>query len=1421
MPMNRNVFPARRTVALLFMLLLALPGATAVTAHESQPLLEQQPGVAPDVSFALPDQATDSTPAYMPSDDAWIESDEASIVSPSMEVWQQRSEDEALVVEDTQSSDPDIERAIAVYPVDGFSLGTVEAGCSLSLGVPMQIATASAVYTTNADASGYGVNFAPYGDSNSFGQSAAQRVDWMHVEMTTGVDAPTQSPLCSDGTFTPEAVLIEQGINYGYATFSGLYLPETTPPGSYNIWFTAKWPDTSDGALRYTSFPLTLTISSPAGATVTEAAPDLGSDILAEGDSVNQRDDQATSDSDPTLISTGDLGLSILQQVTAVALDDEPFVVSPETDDDAPTVLSADNPQAGFGDVLVTEDESEDDATADADTTVSTATMTLSDAVSSSTLIFQPVVSPVVSGVDLYNTSFDSVHEHELLTLPVATRIQYGDMLWESNAAPDGTWRMFEGTLDPGDFTQQLPDGIAELTVCLNLVQFEDEDFPFTLSDDAPTEATILHDGVNYGYALFTGLRVREGAEAGGYPITFTIRWKAALTQADTNTSDTSGPDRTATSTGWLSRSDNFLALLFGIASAQAEDKTTVESFSVVAEQYIILGEVIDDPCTCCVHCPACYDDAGERLSDSCACLDGNGLSVCQCPCVAASDTDEAAETTDESDAQVLLAETEDTDTSEADESTVLCDDDCPCGCQAAPMSIVVSTYLADTRVPPDGWTFSNGADDTASYLVRTVEKAVISGYGHTQTSDTRTVQEAIVFSFAQFKTASQTSGIQTVYIGSSTDANTQSGALYDGQPVNNGVLVYPSAGLQVIPANTNYVLDGSDPLQPGTIATVQDGPDSATGLLYVQTAGTYTLQNINWDGVNYYGAIRTVVANVYLRFNNFTYLGRQMLHAALDNTVAVFDGCTITIQKNPRSTASAQELAEIHSVAFTGADTVIHSTATAGPLFNIYGSTGTSGTSFFLVEEGTNVSITSSVYLFDDALSTMTIDGTLTTVLTSIYGGVTYAGVNLNAVTIGSNGTMDISYTTALGGYSALRATTANVNGSLRIRHNPAGTAYYALYASTLNVNEGSVFDVRRTAANSGIGYAIYTVSAYFNNPKRAAIYNNSGYLTYTTPKMITTQSLNVWTAAPSLDIYDIASPPTYVWTPQGNGTLTFTSTTNTNSSVSGLGTNNVGASPTAPALTHATLGMYTAKTAYVVMGQMSISVARVYYGQSAVTGSSSGSQAVAYQYAINDSGVSQTGTVLRQTGIGGGGFALSLADGETWAPVLSNVYVMIFDDGLFAFQYPNSPVQGALGLTSVPDLSFETLGFISVENLRARVTPAVMIIEGSDSRGYYDSNNAWVSFPWTISVRQEGMFTSTQDGGETLDSSMVFIKDGVMTSLGQGDVVVATGQSDTNGDTFTVRYDVDEGIHFLQVPHDGTPGHRYVGVVVWTISE
>lgn len=714
--------------------------------------------------------------------------------------------------------------------------------------------------------------------------------------------------------------------------------------------------------------------------------------------------------------------------------------------------------------------------------------------------------------------------------------------------------------------------------------------------------------------------------------------------------------------------------------------------------------------------------------------------------------------------------------------------------------SLIVDEVISLLGVLSGKWIYSSSATDGSAYLILAEEPTT-----------------AIVFSYAQLSAAVK-AGKTYIYIGHSTDANTAVGEAYEGMPVNNGTLTYDrvSSGLYLPQSGGTFVLDGRDPeFVDAPIATVVDWAASAQAYVFTFASTTATFRNLVWDGANIYG-IATAGASCTVYFENVTYDGVQMFYGPTAGTTAVISGCNITIQPNARMSATlVEEFMELTGgVTFTGADSSLTFYTAVGNEA-IYNMANTSSF-FFRVDAGTNVDIWSQTHLMYSSIAEMTIDGNLTLNLSGPNGGVFYTTNSAKNLTV--NGTLDITYTPDRNSYAALLGNVITVNGTLRVRQQPtnASTAYAVrTEGGTLAVNPGGVLEIYR-AGSSGQNAAIYSTTTTFDSPERVAIYNVNGRITTAEPT-ITTSCLTVWQGLgdPASGGYGIGQTPSYTWNNQSMGAFTYGKGT-----VTGLDHGGKGVAPGAAALATGTLQFTTvvASPRYVVMGTPSLSVDPAFYGESTVTGVASGTGTVAAQYAVDDAYMA-TGTALRTTASGSGGnYSLQLASGETWVEQQSMVFVRAYDDGLSPWQRTEDVLKGKLALLSVPSITFEELDIAITPRLLARTCDMTAYV--SDSRGYQGADGVWVPEKWQLSIRQDTDFASGQTG-ETIQSGMVFVRDGVTSSIAGGtDVIAAIGDSSGDGQPIPVTWADEEGLFLELLPNDPLPGNSYTATLTWTIA-
>lgn len=158
--MKKTLLPAGWMATVLCALVLALVQLHMPVAHASEPVLSLETASEPGASIVILDQTTQAASTDTPSMEPSAGNGSTSIQGLSGHEGNQ-SNGNALQDEGNTAASQAYTLTGGVYPIDGFSLGTIEAGYTLSLGVPMQIVTETSSFATNTDASGNGVNFAP------------------------------------------------------------------------------------------------------------------------------------------------------------------------------------------------------------------------------------------------------------------------------------------------------------------------------------------------------------------------------------------------------------------------------------------------------------------------------------------------------------------------------------------------------------------------------------------------------------------------------------------------------------------------------------------------------------------------------------------------------------------------------------------------------------------------------------------------------------------------------------------------------------------------------------------------------------------------------------------------------------------------------------------------------------------------------------------------------------------------------------------------------------------------------------------------------------------------------------------------------------------------------------------------------------
>lgn len=1265
---------------------------------------------------------------------------------------------------DTASSPAQVQLAEA----EGFVLGSAQAGDRLSLAIPMTFAVDGWKSASNLGAEG---GIVPYDPTvpMAFDQSAAGSIAWATLRMDTAVNDPAQSPLASDGSFVPEAPLVDALGNCGYAVFSGLYIPQDTAAGSYTLWFTARWLSAGGVQEQSHTFALTLQVGGEWTAPVGEAG---------DGEMGTPAEDAMPESFDPTSI------LHLLEETESADAAD----IAAEADESAQRDGEADAPSDEQPELPPGDDVPAESMPAES---------------SDAPIIVAQSMEPVVSGVALEETAFDAVKEGESLTLPVAVNVSLDGGTWQSNAGPDGE----EIAYGEGGFAQDVPEGIAELFITLDAVQFAQEDFPFELQEGASLSQPVIASGVNHGYAAFSGLKVRTGATPGDHSVAYVITWRPTAIDASAMAAEDESPAEAVPAPDAPQQSTDEAAPEAPPSSSPEE----AEGFDLLA----LLG------------IGRAFAEGSEAIPDA-----------------------PTAEYTIETE------------------------------------QIVQLNQIIGGRNVPDGWRFSDATPTSDSYLV------LAEGEG----ADTT----CIIFSPEQMKKAF-TAKMRVIYFGTSTDANTASGGVYDGQPVNDGVFTYSTiynTSIQIADDGAVVVMDGMDPMgQSATPMKVIDRQaDGTINTIYVTGTGAkLTMQNFIWESKNVYGMAELYAGDGMLHLKNIKYTGTQIAYAHRSGDSLTLEACDITIATYNLRTP--EEIAQVNgSIRITGGTTTIDVSSTT------YGYFGNANSDFvFTVDADATLEVTSNKYLFYTTVKELNIAGKMIANITdttgfgstittaNITGELTLnhagTGVAMNATTMNVSGLAQINYINTGGGGNAFTPTTLNIldqgrvavqyitgtsggvginattitvqpGGALSLQYSPSTTGGVGLNATTLDVQdgascaivyapgstgaaaitpntlkvgEGADFMLVRKPGNANANNAITaSTGAYFTNPKRAYVYNNNGLLISTNPKTITTSALNLWdSGAPDPSIggsITAANPPPKVWQNEDLGAFTYAAGT-----VSDLQNSGKGFAPNAVALSAVNLDVTNARNAtrLLAMGTHGgVTVDPVYYRERTVSGRSGGESAIGYQYAVDEdlapltetSGVAKA--PLRTTDAGGGGFTLSVAGGDTWEQALSMVYVLAAEDGLFAYGRTASPLVGKLTLDSVPDLVFEEMGVIGVPVLRMRVEGPDAAVCCTDLRGAYDAQGVWQPEAYQLVVRQISSFVAQEDPSDVLTGGLVYVDVDDHTPLtGESDVLAFAGETPEGGGTMNLSWDALEGIHFLQQPGEGVPGRTYTAEILWTL--
>lgn len=532
-----------------------------------------------------------------------------------------------------------------------------------------------------------------------------------------------------------------------------------------------------------------------------------------------------------------------------------------------------------------------------------------------------PLAGP--SMLTLTDVDLDTVEVGQKVELPIAARLTLNDGVWVSNETaevPDMGAETEDGLImEDGEpleqeeaYEQALPSSLAYLSVALDLSQLDDEAFPFELDADAQTEQAIVSDGVNYGYAVLSGLVVKDDAEAGTYPVTFNVSLK----------------------------------------NADAAEATVLSLSSAVSLGEVYAGE--EDDCICCVHCTECYDENEKRLPGPCACIDvdGNYLGCkCDCPILvypgdalypaqllgAASAEQAEAETVtepaaieageNELDEGLIFEESEQADAGESatglvtaavDPSTLTAEElqamgvygvepdggvwvDCGCDCHGLPEAMNITPLNASTmywydgsnpRFPEAGMVVFSQAE-LREVLTRWSTAATYQPYGNLAS--------------------------RVVYFGCPDTAVTQ--AQRDAVFMMTG-----TAGIGIHASINTVKLIGYDPVEEIQMLYTGWDVSAAAGTIYRLSAGVHIIwQDVKAVSRNSHGlTCGQSYANQRVEFIRCDVGGIEVCHNEGASTLTIFEDCTVNLYATSASKYS-EKWAHCQDIIIQGGQTTVN----------------------------------------------------------------------------------------------------------------------------------------------------------------------------------------------------------------------------------------------------------------------------------------------------------------------------------------------------------------------------------------------------------------------------------------------------------------------------------------------------------------
>lgn len=198
------------------------------------------------------------------------------------------------------------------------------------------------------------------------------------------------------------------------------------------------------------------------------------------------------------------------------------------------------------------------------------------------------------------------------------------------------------------------------------------------------------------------------------------------------------------------------------------------------------------------------------------------------------------------------------------------------------------------------------------------------------------------------------------------------------GDPADSGAAIAASFGelsAYVRDATTGYIQLGADIVMTADIAIpaskttlVIDGAgrytleqaSTDTFIVSATSNGTYTLQNMEFIGRDYYGVFMCADSSVGhdIRIHDVSFSGPQLIYNH-NGTVSFSGDNAITIRKNGAASNPAQEVAEVRGVSVDG-NLTIAKTGTANSFFFFFGSTvnGSKEFPYLRIEDGATATI-------------------------------------------------------------------------------------------------------------------------------------------------------------------------------------------------------------------------------------------------------------------------------------------------------------------------------------------------------------------------------------------------------------------------------------------------------------------------------